>query len=89
MRRRDFVGLVGRIAMAWPLGAQAQSTKHLPRVGVLWHAASADEEEVYLSVWNRPLKIWATPKVGQSYLSIVSQRSGLSSFDQWHGNSLI
>ncbi len=30
--------------------AQAQQSKRIPTVGVLWHAASAEEEDVYLSV---------------------------------------
>jgi putative ABC transport system substrate-binding protein len=53
MRRRDFFGLVGGAAAAWPLAAKAQQTKPIPRVGVLWHAGSADEEEVYLSVLKK------------------------------------
>ena len=36
-------------AAAWPLGARAQSKK-VPRVGILWHAANADEESDYLPV---------------------------------------
>jgi ABC-type uncharacterized transport system substrate-binding protein len=38
-------------ASAWPLAARAQqSSNKIPLVGVLWHAGSAEEEEVYLSV---------------------------------------
>lgn len=50
MRRRDFiVGMAGS-AGAWPLTARAQqSTTKVPVVGVLWHAGSAEEEDVYLS----------------------------------------
>ena len=53
MRRRDFiVGMAGS-AGAWPLSARAQqSTTKFPVVGVLWHAGSAEEEDVYL----RPLQ---------------------------------
>jgi putative ABC transport system substrate-binding protein len=53
MRRRAFLGLVGGVAAAWPVVARAQQMKPLPRVGVLWHAGSADEEEVYLSVLQK------------------------------------
>ena len=50
MRRRDFIVLFGGTATVWPLSALAQQTKKVPRIGVLWHAANAEEEDVYLSV---------------------------------------
>jgi putative ABC transport system substrate-binding protein len=55
MRRRDFLVLSAGVAAtspvgAWPGGAWAQRAAAIPRVGVLWHAASAEEEDVYLSV---------------------------------------
>jgi putative ABC transport system substrate-binding protein len=48
MKRRHFMTLLGALGFAWPVGARAQQSKGLPRVGVLWHAGSAEEEAVYL-----------------------------------------
>ena len=46
MPRRHFItGLGG--AVFWPLSARAQQLRKVPRVGILWHAGSAEEEAVY------------------------------------------
>jgi putative tryptophan/tyrosine transport system substrate-binding protein len=50
MRRREFIRLIGGAAAAWPIAARAQQSKNIPTVGVLWHAANAEQEDVYLSV---------------------------------------
>jgi putative tryptophan/tyrosine transport system substrate-binding protein len=50
-RRRTFVSLLAGAAAARTLPALAQqSSNKIPVVGVLWHAANAEQEDVYLSV---------------------------------------
>jgi putative ABC transport system substrate-binding protein len=55
MRRREFITLLGGGAAAWPLVAGAQQSRHLPVVGLLWHAGSAEEEAVYLGAVRQGL----------------------------------
>ena len=53
MRRRDFIVLFGGVTSVWSLPAQAQQATKMPRIGVLWHVANAEEEDVYLSVMTK------------------------------------
>jgi putative tryptophan/tyrosine transport system substrate-binding protein len=53
VRRRTFISLIG--AAGLPPLAHAQAPRKIPRVGVLWHAASAEEEAVYLGAVRRGL----------------------------------
>jgi len=49
MRRRDFLALAAGTVAASSSGSWAQRTA-VPHIGVLWHAGSAEEEDIYLSV---------------------------------------
>jgi putative ABC transport system substrate-binding protein len=55
LRRREFITLLGGVVAAWPLAARAQQPTKIPKIGVLWHAASAEEEAVYLSAVRQGL----------------------------------
>jgi len=55
MQRREFITFLCCTAVVWPLVARDQQIKKIPRVGVLWHAGSAEEEDVYLSVLSQAL----------------------------------
>jgi putative ABC transport system substrate-binding protein len=50
MRRREFIALLGTSALPWTIPAEAQSGRKIARIGVLWHAGSAEEEREYLTV---------------------------------------
>jgi putative ABC transport system substrate-binding protein len=53
VQRREIITFLGAAALIGPLSARAQQLKKMPRVGVLWHAGSAEEEEVYLSALRK------------------------------------
>jgi putative tryptophan/tyrosine transport system substrate-binding protein len=55
MRRREFNMLLGGIAAAWPLRADAQQTAKIPRIGVLWHAGNEQEEAMNLGALRKGL----------------------------------
>src|SRR3954469_9706746 len=55
MRRRAFLTAIAG-SVAWPMASRAQQTRKIPRVGVLWHAANAEEEAAYLAAFQEGLK---------------------------------
>src|SRR3979411_681630 len=56
MRRREFITLLGACAAICSFVARAQQSRHLPVVGLLWHAGSAEEEAVYLGAVRQGLR---------------------------------
>jgi len=55
MRRRDFIAGAVASGVLEPRRARAQATK-LPVVGVLWHAANAQEEAPFLEPFRDALR---------------------------------
>jgi len=55
MRRRDFITLLGSAAAIWPVAAHGQQSSQIRKIGVLWHAASAEDEAVYLGALREGL----------------------------------
>jgi hypothetical protein len=55
LKRREFIGLLGGAA-AWPTWARGQTREKEPVIGVLWHAANAEEEKFPLSQFRLGLQ---------------------------------
>ena len=55
MKRREFISILGGV-VAWSLTASAQKIKRVPRIGVLWHAGSAEEEGIYFETLRQGLR---------------------------------
>jgi putative ABC transport system substrate-binding protein len=57
MRRRKFLKLFGGATVAsWPCLGEAQQVGKTPRIGMLWHAANAEEEKFPLGQFRQGLK---------------------------------
>src|SRR5579871_3784231 len=53
MKRREFIVLCTVVSASWPLTAQAQ--RRSKKVGILWHAGSAQEEMPYFDALHKTL----------------------------------
>src|ERR1700732_2487221 len=49
MNRREFITIFGPAALALPSCGSAQVSAKIPKVGMLWHAGSAEEEGAYFA----------------------------------------
>ena len=56
MRRRDVITLLGGVIIGLPHIGYAQQAKSPSRIGVLWHAGSAEEEGPYLEAVRQGLR---------------------------------
>jgi putative tryptophan/tyrosine transport system substrate-binding protein len=57
IKRREFIGLVGGAAAAWPLAVRAQQVERLRRVGVLMNSAATDTTfQSYLAAFIQGLR---------------------------------
>jgi putative ABC transport system substrate-binding protein len=56
MKRRQFIAALGASTIVMPFGALAQQPPaKIPRIGVLWHASNAQEENVPLTAMRQGL----------------------------------
>src|SRR5450631_4253630 len=54
MKRREFIVLLSAACVDWPLEARAQ--RRSKKVGILWHAGSAQEEMPYFDALHKTLR---------------------------------
>jgi putative tryptophan/tyrosine transport system substrate-binding protein len=82
MRRREFITALGGAAAtaAWPLAGLAQQTAKFPRIGVLWHGASVEEEAIYLGALRQGLRDFGCVE-GQNI--VLEMRFPAEQYDQF------
>ena len=49
MNRRELITTLGMATLAWPTCANAQVPVRIPKIGMLWHAGSAEDEGAYFT----------------------------------------
>jgi putative ABC transport system substrate-binding protein len=83
MRRRQFITFLGSAFAAWPSMVGAQAIAKIPRVGVLWHAGSAEEEGRYFTGLIEGLLDWDIQMGRTLFWNIVFQMKSRTDFGKW------
>ena len=83
LRRRRFLTLLGAAAVAWPLASRAQQPRKIPRIGVLWHAGSAEEEGSNFKALVKGFSDLGYVEVARSSSNIASPMRPPSAFAAW------
>src|SRR6516165_1215137 len=55
MKRREFFGALGGLAVVCSRSASAQQSTKMHRIGALWHGANAEQEAIYLAALRQGL----------------------------------
>jgi putative tryptophan/tyrosine transport system substrate-binding protein len=68
VRRREFIGLLGGAAAAWPLAARAQQPERMCRIGILSDFSDADQQPLISVFRERLQKLgWANANIRIDY----------------------
>jgi hypothetical protein len=71
MRRREFIGLLGGVAVGWPLATSSQQADRMKRIGMLQALAANDPEvSTRIAAFQQGFKNWAGSKAQTSKSTI-------------------